>query len=347
MKSTILLFLFFVISTVTCASNQRCGSGYGNCPAGECCSKWGYCGTTSEYCSNSQGCQLAYGDCRCGSGFGKCVAGSCCSKWGYCGKTSAYCSHSQGCQLTYGDCKCGNGFGNCAPGNCCSQWGFCGKTADYCSGQQQQKKGQWEVIDISQFNTINNYSLAARNIDGVIMRTGYRGYGAAGTLVTDSKFTTNYNNFRGKTKIGYYFFTQAKTTAEAQAEADYVINLIKGKQNDFPIFIDTEESSDPNGNGRADHLSKQARTDVVVAFVNRIKNRGYRAGVYGADSWLQNKLDFNRIRNTGATIWVARIGGNPTVPKYDMWQYSWKGRISGISGDVDQSHVYSNVANWK
>jgi len=117
-------------------SNRRCGSSYGKCPAGECCSKWGYCGKTSEYCSNSQGCQLAYGDCKCGSGFGKCAAGSCCSKWGFCGKTSDYCSNSQGCQLAYGDCKCGSGFGKCAAGNCCSKWGFCGKTSDYCSNSQ-------------------------------------------------------------------------------------------------------------------------------------------------------------------------------------------------------------------
>lgn len=102
MKSTLLSLLFFVISTVSCASNQRCGSGYGKCPAGECCSKWGYCGTTSEYCSNSQGCQLAYGDCRCGSEFGKCASGKCCSQWGYCGTTDAYCS--TGCQKAYGDC---------------------------------------------------------------------------------------------------------------------------------------------------------------------------------------------------------------------------------------------------
>jgi len=136
MKSTLLLLLFFVISTVSCASNQRCGSGYGKCPAGECCSKWGYCGTTSEYCSNSQGCQLAYGDCKCGSGFGNCAAGSCCSKWGFCGKTSDYCSNSQGCQLAYGDCKCGSGFGKCAAGSCCSKYGYCGKTAAYCSNSQ-------------------------------------------------------------------------------------------------------------------------------------------------------------------------------------------------------------------
>jgi len=117
-------------------SNGRCGSGYGKCPAGECCSKWGYCGKTSEYCSNSQGCQLAYGDCRCGNGFGNCEAGSCCSKWGYCGKTSEYCSNSQGCQLAYGDCRCGSSFGNCVAGSCCSKWGYCGKTSEYCSNSQ-------------------------------------------------------------------------------------------------------------------------------------------------------------------------------------------------------------------
>jgi len=88
-------------SSGSTGSNKRCGSGYGRCSSGECCSKWGYCGKTAEYCSNSQGCQLAYGDCKCGSGYGKCAAGSCCSKWGFCGKTAEYCSNSQGCQLAW------------------------------------------------------------------------------------------------------------------------------------------------------------------------------------------------------------------------------------------------------
>ncbi|ORX42207.1 hypothetical protein BCR36DRAFT_407124 [Piromyces finnis] len=111
----------------------KCGSDYGKCPAGQCCSKKGYCGKTAAYCSTSNGCQSEFGDCKCGSDFGKCSAGQCCSKKGYCGKTAAYCSTSNGCQSEFGDCKCGSDFGKCSAGQCCSKKGYCGKTAAYCS----------------------------------------------------------------------------------------------------------------------------------------------------------------------------------------------------------------------
>ena len=86
----------------------RCGKNYGQCPDGFCCSKKGYCGINSQFCSPSLGCQSGYGKCietRCGKGIGKCPDGQCCSQKGYCGTTSEFCSLSYGCQKEYGNCE--------------------------------------------------------------------------------------------------------------------------------------------------------------------------------------------------------------------------------------------------
>jgi len=118
---------------------SRCGDAYGSCPSGQCCSKKGYCGTTSSYCSLAQGCQTKYGKCavgRCGSVWGSCPSGQCCSKKGYCGTSSSYCSLAQGCQTSYGKCavgRCGALWGSCPSGQCCSKKGYCGTTSSYCS----------------------------------------------------------------------------------------------------------------------------------------------------------------------------------------------------------------------
>jgi len=207
---------------------------------------------------------------------------------------------------------------------------------------------QHEIIDISEFNPINDYAAAAKNIDGVIMRTGYRGYGSAGTLVKDGLLETHYQGFSGRTKVGYYFFTQATSTAEAEEEANYVVNtLIKGKRVDFPIYWDSEGSGAPGNSGRADGLSKSDRTDCAIAFVKRIKALGYRAGVYASEYWFRDNLDFNRIVNAGASIWVARYSDvAPSTSQYDAWQFTSSGSIPGIPGNVDRSHVYKNVAGW-
>jgi len=107
--------------------NGKCGQDIGRCASGKCCSKYGYCGTTSDYCSAAKGCQSEFGHCdndintntttttvttdistdpngKCGQGIGRCAPGKCCSKYGYCGVTSDYCSTAKGCQSEFGEC---------------------------------------------------------------------------------------------------------------------------------------------------------------------------------------------------------------------------------------------------
>jgi len=96
---------------------HRCGEGYGECPKGQCCSKYGWCGKGKSYCS--EGCQSEFGLChqerqnhsysdssiwRCGKNFGSCGKGYCCSKWGWCGKSKGYCDKNLGCQSEFGHC---------------------------------------------------------------------------------------------------------------------------------------------------------------------------------------------------------------------------------------------------
>jgi len=89
-----------------------CGEGYGNCPIGHCCSKYGWCGKGYNYCAISEGCQLKYGLCsennfliegKCGKEYGRCPTGQCCSKYGWCGTTSFHCD--SGCQSEFGKCN--------------------------------------------------------------------------------------------------------------------------------------------------------------------------------------------------------------------------------------------------
>ena len=205
----------------------------------------------------------------------------------------------------------------------------------------------YDVIDISEYqNSVSSYSAAANEVDGVIMRCGYRGYGSAGTLVKDDLLETHYSGFEGKTKIGYYFFTQAITEAEAEEEAEYVVNtLIAGKDCDFPIYWDTEASG--GSPGRADGLSPTQRTACCIAFINKIKALGYRAGVYASENWFETELNFNQILATGASIWCAKYSSqSPEIDEYDGWQFTSSSSVSGIAGNIDRSRFYKDVAGW-
>lgn len=199
-----------------------------------------------------------------------------------------------------------------------------------------------KVIDVSQHNTINDFGKISKDVDAVIMRIGYRGYASAGTLKEDSKLKTFLSNcVKYKIPYGFYFFTQAKTEAEAKAEAQFCAKIIKGYKPTYPIYYDTEGSTAPNDTGRADKLSKAQRTNCCIAFCDEIKKLGYMPGIYASESWFSSNLNFEKIKKY--SIWVAKYSKNkPKTSKYDAWQYTSKGKINGISGNCDVSYFYKD-----
>ncbi|HPF30140.1 MAG TPA: GH25 family lysozyme, partial [Lachnospiraceae bacterium] len=190
-------------------------------------------------------------------------------------------------------------------------------------------------IDVSKWNgSIDWNAVKNSGISYVIIRCGYRG-SSTGVLVEDPKFKTN---IQGATaaglKVGVYFFTQAVNEVEAVEEASMVLSLVKGYGVSYPIFIDTERA-----NGRADGLDRNTRTAVCRAFCETIRNAGYSAGVYASKSWFNDNLNYSSL--SGYKIWLAQYASAPTFAnRYDMWQNSDKGSVSGISGKVDMNISY-------
>lgn len=192
-------------------------------------------------------------------------------------------------------------------------------------------------IDVSKYQgNIDWGAVAASGINFAIIRVGYRG-SSSGALVQDPYFKKNISGAtKAGIKVGLYFFTQAVNEAEAVEEASMAMSLASGYKVTYPIFIDTESAS----GGRANGLSKSARTAVVKAFCQTVRNGGYKAGVYASKSWYANHLNASALN--GYCIWVAQYNSSCTYSgKYDMWQYSSKGSISGIKGNVDMNISYT------
>lgn len=190
-------------------------------------------------------------------------------------------------------------------------------------------------IDISKHNgTVDWNAVKNAGVEFVILRCGYRG-SASGVLVEDEKFRTN---IKGATaaglKVGIYFFSQAVNEMEAVEEASLTLSLIKGHKISYPVYIDVEAA-----NGRADGLSAAERTKVVKAFCETIRDSGYTAGVYSNKNWFAEKMDTGAFGNY--RIWLAQYTERPTYTgRYEMWQYSSRGTIPGIKGDVDLNICY-------
>ncbi len=190
-------------------------------------------------------------------------------------------------------------------------------------------------IDVSKWNgSIDWAAVKNSGISYVIIRCGYRG-SSTGALIEDPKFKAN---IQGATsaglKVGVYFFTQAMDEREAVEEASMVLGLISKYNITYPVFLDVE----PSG-GRADGIDKATRTAVCKAFCQTIQNSGYTAGIYANKTWFTDKIDAGQL--SAYKIWLAQYAATPTYTgRYDMWQYSSKGKVSGISGNVDMNLSY-------
>ena len=196
-------------------------------------------------------------------------------------------------------------------------------------------------IDVSKYQSGLDWNKIKKSgVSFVIIRIGYRGYGAEGKLVKDPMFEEHFTNARNAgLKVGVYFFTQAVNEAEAQEEADGCNWALNGRMLDYPIFYDTEASTAPGGTGRADGLGVEDRTKCAIAFCERVKELGYKPGVYASTTWYRKRVDYNTLRSR-YTIWNAHYGVSSSPIGCDLWQGTEKARINGYSGELDANISY-------
>jgi GH25 family lysozyme M1 (1,4-beta-N-acetylmuramidase)/uncharacterized protein YjdB len=190
-------------------------------------------------------------------------------------------------------------------------------------------------IDVSKWNgNIDWKAVKNSGVSYVIIRCGYRG-SSSGALIADPKFAANISGAKSAgLKVGVYFFTQAVNEVEAVEEASMVISQLSKYKVDYPVFLDVEAA-----NGRADGIDKGTRTAVCKAFCATMANSGYKAGVYANKTWFTSKIDAGALGSY--SIWLAQYAAKPTYGgRYNLWQYSSKGSIPGISGHVDLDLSY-------
>ena len=193
-------------------------------------------------------------------------------------------------------------------------------------------------IDVSKWNgNIDWNAVKNSGVSYVIIRCGYRG-SSTGALIEDPKFRSNIKGAKAAgLKVGVYFFSQAVNEVEAVEEASMALSWASGYGLNYPIFLDVE----PSG-GRGDGISKEMRTAICKAFCSTVQDSGCSAGIYANKTWLNEKINTGSL--TGYKIWLAQYASAPTytATRYDMWQYSSKGKVSGISGNVDMNISYLN-----
>lgn len=199
-------------------------------------------------------------------------------------------------------------------------------------------------IDVSKWNgTIDWAKVKKAGVEYAIIRVGNRGV-YDGSLNEDPLYKTNIKGaIAAGIKVGVYIYSQAITTSEARAEADYVLKRIKSYNITMPVVIDYEYYDGPGGRLYDAHLSASKATSVCAAFCERVKAAGYTPMIYANASMLSNNLNASSLAKK-YTIWLASWGTkNSYTGNYDHWQYTSSGTVNGISGRVDCNFWYNPV----
>ena len=188
-----------------------------------------------------------------------------------------------------------------------------------------------KCIDVSTWQgSIDFNKVKSAGYDYVIIRAGY----GKEKSQKDNMFETNYKKAKSAgLKVGAYWFSYAMSPSTATAEADACLSCIKGKKFELPVYYDMEYQP-------AMSTSNSNYTKMAVNFCNKLKNNGFKSGVYSSASVYDYLLNRKTLKNNGISIWNAEWYTKPSIT-CDVWQYSDTGRINGISTNVDLNYIYN------
>lgn len=156
----------------------------------------------------------------------------------------------------------------------------------------------------------------------------------------DTYFETNYKNAKAAgVKVGCYYYTYATTVEEAKKDADKVLSWLSGKQLEYPVYYDMEDSVQLSSG-----MTTAKRTEMCITFLDKMSENGWYVGTYANGNWFSNYLDKAELGQKHE-LWLATwtSSGLPSKDyssQYGMWQYTDSGKVNGISTAVDLDVAY-------
>lgn len=198
----------------------------------------------------------------------------------------------------------------------------------------------WRGIDVSFYQgDIDWERVKAAGVDFAIIRLGYRGY-KVGNVMLDECFEQNMEGaLAAGLDVGVYFFSQATSAAEAREEAELALACLEPYEVRYPVVYDWEIIY--GSSARSNEVSVQTLTECCKAFCDTVDAAGYAPMVYANQKLALLKYD---LRELGAyDFWLANFNSRPDFYyDYEIWQYSERGEVDGITGPVDLNISFVN-----
>lgn len=181
-------------------------------------------------------------------------------------------------------------------------------------------KKNWSGIDISTFQKNINYSMIkSYGIDFAILRSSLS-LQSSHKQEPDAMLNKHYTGLSAlNIPIGYYHYSVAVNKTEAASEAEYMVQCVKNKRADLPLFMDVE---DP----QLKALGKNRLMSVIQAFKQVIQSHGYTFGLYTGKQFTDgNLIDMTWIRQNNIPLWYAQYHTSITSAyksDVDIWQFN-------------------------
>ncbi len=188
-------------------------------------------------------------------------------------------------------------------------------------------------IDVSAFQHNIDWQLVKQSgIQFAMLRLGYRGWGAKGTLVEDEYIQQNLAATAAVgMPIGAYFFSQATTLNEVYEEIEFMLEILGDYPLEYPIVLDWEI---PDPEARTINVTRRELTDMLRYFCDEMSGRGFEPMVYFNWTQADKLLYLNELED--CPFWLALYQDRMTFPfRVEMWQYTNQGTVPGIEGEVD------------
>ena len=197
-------------------------------------------------------------------------------------------------------------------------------------------------VDVSEFQgDVDFQAIADAGVEFAMIRVGWRGY-VTGDLDEDEAFSANLRAAQDAGLLcGVYFFSQATSVAEAQEEAAFVLERIKGYDLAMPVVYDFELLLDDEA--RTTGMSGEQITDCAVAFCEAVEQAGYKPCVYFYKSLAYHTYDLSRL--VDYDFWLSEPYDIPDFYyHFSMWQYDIEGELPGVDGTVDLNLCFIPVS---
>lgn len=201
---------------------------------------------------------------------------------------------------------------------------------------------QKKAVDVSAWQGIINWqNVRLDGIEAAILRAGY------GQNGIDKQFHRNAAECqKNGIEVASYWFLYSLNVEAAKREAEYAAAAVGMHSKGCAIFADLEYDSIDYARKKGVSIGGTEATAQVAAFCKRVAELGFVPGVYTNIDYLKRYFDMGAIRAAapGVKLWIASWSNAKTPPSgygpVDAWQYSSKGRVNGISGDVDMDYLY-------